>query len=230
MAATPQTGASALVQMDQYAKQVGATLVRDQQARVTILQWKQEAWIVYPVSFATFPGETSHTAAIVGGRLELPAAVLSATLGPAGKITPTATNTAGNSPQPAGATSGASMADRLIGIIKSVLGTPYLWGGESLQGFDCSGLVQWALGRMGIWVPRTSRAQWYYTAPVKTLAPGDLVFFSTDGPGPTHVGVYVGLGQFASADNRGVSFSSLWVPYWHTHYVGARDPLTHTAG
>lgn len=223
MAATAPTPTNGLVQVDQYAAQVGATIAQDQTAGVTVLQWGQEGWIVYPVRLATFPGETSQNTAIVGGRLEMPATVLAATLDPSGPTaTPPAPTTASH---PGAARSTASLAVRLISVIETVLGAPYRWGGESLRGFDCSGLVQWALRGIGVWMPRTSSAQWYYSTPVKTLAPGDLVFFSTDGPGPTHVGVYIGLGQFISADNQGVSFSSLWLPYWHRHYVGARDPF-----
>lgn len=214
------TDGSQMVRVDPYAKGVGATVVPDPGAAVVILKQGQQAWIIYPVRFATFPGETVKTAAIVDGRLELPQAVLAATLDPSKPQPPApVTTSAPAAPQTVG-------VDRLLAVIKGVLGTPYRWGGESLFGFDCSGLVQWALGKLGIWVPRTASAQWEYTRPVKHPSAGDLVFFDTDGPGPTHVGVYVGLGQFISASNKGVSWSSLWEPYWSKHYLGARNPFS----
>jgi cell wall-associated NlpC family hydrolase len=101
------------------------------------------------------------------------------------------------------------------------LGTPYVWGGASPGGFDCSGLVMYVYAQVGVSLPHSSYAQYGYGSPVarSDLQPGDLVFF--DGLG--HVGIYVGGGSFIHAPHTGdvVKISSLSGWYAST-YVGAR--------
>ena len=91
----------------------------------------------------------------------------------------------------------ASMAERMIG-------TPYVYGGSDLEGFDCSGLVQFAYGQAGIEVPRTAGRQRAVVQPLtaEQLAPGDLVFFDIAGKSD-HVGLYLGDGQFVHAPAAG---------------------------
>ncbi len=88
----------------------------------------------------------------------------------------------------------ASFGQAIRQTALSYLGIPYVWGGTSPAGFDCSGLVQYVFGRNGVGIPRTSYAQ--YAASIKIaksqLQPGDLVFFSANGPGASHVGIYIG--------------------------------------
>jgi len=83
----------------------------------------------------------------------------------------------------------------------SQLGTPYVWGGASPGGFDCSGLVMWAFAQVGVSLPHSSYGQYGYGVPVSRdqLQAGDLVFF--DGLG--HVGIYIGGGQFVHAPHTG---------------------------
>lgn len=120
----------------------------------------------------------------------------------------------------------------LVNTALSYLGVPYVWGGASPSGFDCSGLVQYVFARNGVSIPRTSWAQ--YAAANKIakwqLQPGDLVFFSTDGPGASHVGLYIGsypaLGYsqaFVEAPEPGltVRVSNLDSPYYEATYYGA---------
>jgi cell wall-associated NlpC family hydrolase len=105
------------------------------------------------------------------------------------------------------------------------LGVPYVWGGGSPGGFDCSGLVMWAYAQVGVSLPHSSYAQYGYGVPVSRdqLQPGDLVFF--DGLG--HVGIYIGGGQFVHAPHTGdvVKISSLDESWYSATYVGARRIL-----
>jgi cell wall-associated NlpC family hydrolase len=109
----------------------------------------------------------------------------------------------------------------VVGVAMRYLGTPYVWGGASPGGFDCSGLVMYAFGQIGVSLPHNAAAQYGYGTPVSrgALQPGDLVFF--DGLG--HVGIYVGGGSFIHAPHTGdvVKISSMTGWYAAT-YVGAR--------
>jgi peptidoglycan endopeptidase LytE len=150
-----------------------------------------------------------------GGRREPPPAVTVVGAPP----TPTATPT----PQPTPTT-----GQRIIGIAQQYVGAPYVLGGASpVTGFDCSGLVQWVLGQLGVTVGHDAAGQYGVGDPVPSdqLAPGDLVFFAnTYMPGITHVGVYVGNGEFVDAgtERTGVRRASLKEPYWAARFVGAR--------
>lgn len=88
-------------------------------------------------------------------------------------------------------------------IVKSArhwIGVPYLWGGESPNGFDCSGLVQYVLARNHITVPRVAAAQFAAGKPVSHPEPGDGVFF---GSPVHHVGIVIGNGQMIDAPHTG---------------------------
>jgi cell wall-associated NlpC family hydrolase len=109
----------------------------------------------------------------------------------------------------------------VVGIAMHYLGTPYVWGGASPSGFDCSGFVMYVYSQIGVSLPHSSYAQYGYGSPVSRgdLQPGDLVFF--DGLG--HVGLYVGGGSFIHAPHTGdvVKISSLTGWYAST-FVGGR--------
>jgi cell wall-associated NlpC family hydrolase len=113
----------------------------------------------------------------------------------------------------------------VVGIAMSQLGTPYVWGGSSPGGFDCSGLVMWSYAQVGVSLPHSSYALYGMGVPVSRdqLAPGDLVFF--DGLG--HVGIYIGGNEFIHAPHTGdvVKISSLDDPWYSAMYVGARRIL-----
>ncbi|HEY9180786.1 MAG TPA: C40 family peptidase [Candidatus Baltobacteraceae bacterium] len=103
------------------------------------------------------------------------------------------------------------------------LGTPYVFGGTSTSGFDCSGYVQHVFAMLGVSIPRTADAQYYAGHHISGgMKPGDLVFFQTYEPGPSHVGIYLGNGKFVHASSHGVMVSSLSDSYWANRYLGAK--------
>ena len=114
---------------------------------------------------------------------------------------------------------------RLLNIAMRFGGVPYVWGGETPAGFDCSGFVQYVFRQIGINLPRTADVQYELGRKVlqSELQPGDLVFFETYEPGASHNGIYVGDGNFIGANSgTGVAVASLASPYWSTRYLGAR--------
>ena len=114
---------------------------------------------------------------------------------------------------------------RVIQTSMEYIGVPYVFGGTSPSGFDCSGYVRYVFANAGVSLPRTADAQYEVGYPVSTneLAAGDLVFFSTYEYGPSHVGIYLGDGEFINASSsRGVAIDSLNSSYWGSCYIGAR--------
>lgn len=107
---------------------------------------------------------------------------------------------------------------------KQFLGAPYVWGGSSPSGFDCSGFVQYVFAHFGISLPRTSYGQYSMGSGVSEseLEPGDIVFFDSDGDGASHDGVYIGNGQFINAASTDVEIDDISSDYWGSHYLGAR--------
>lgn len=114
---------------------------------------------------------------------------------------------------------------RIIGQSMQYIGVPYVFGGTTPSGFDCSGYVRFVFANAGVSLPRTADAQYEVGTPIATneLIPGDLVFFSTYEYGPSHVGIYLGEGNFINASSsRGVAVDSLYSSYWSSCYIGAR--------
>lgn len=115
------------------------------------------------------------------------------------------------------------VGERAARIALKAVGVPYRWGGASpASGFDCSGLVYWAYGRLGINLPHSSYALYGRGHSVRRsrMKPGDLVFFS----GLGHVGMYVGRGRMVHAPHSGstVQVVTLGGPYYGSRLVGAR--------
>ena len=94
-----------------------------------------------------------------------------------------------------------TLAERAVKLARSQLGVPYVWGGASPAGFDCSGLVSWVYGQLGITLPHNAAALYGVgrPVPVSAMRPGDLVFFG----GLGHVGLYVGHGRMIHAPQTG---------------------------
>jgi peptidoglycan DL-endopeptidase CwlO len=119
------------------------------------------------------------------------------------------------------------IAQRLTKSALRFLGIPYVFGGTSTAGFDCSGYVQHVFAMFGIHLPRTADAQFYAARRTHHLRPGDLVFFQTYLVGPSHVGIYLGHGRFVHASSHGVMVSSLSDPYWANRFIGADNAIGH---
>jgi peptidoglycan DL-endopeptidase CwlO len=115
----------------------------------------------------------------------------------------------------------AGHAGGVVGIAMQYLGVPYVWGGASPSGFDCSGFTMYVFARVGILLPHNAAMQYGMGSPVgrEFLQPGDLVFFN----GLGHVGIYIGGNQFIHAPHTGdvVKISSL-TDWYASTYVGAR--------
>lgn len=108
-----------------------------------------------------------------------------------------------------------------VGIAQQYLGVPYVWGGTTPAGFDCSGLTSYVYSQLGYSIPRTAAAQYGATTRVSraNAQPGDLVFFNQTGS-IDHVGIYMGGGQFIGAQSKGVAVASLDSGYWVNYVVG----------
>ena len=122
----------------------------------------------------------------------------------------------------------SGLASSIVATSMNYIGVPYVFGGTSPYGFDCSGYVQYVFANAGISIPRTADVQYEFGTPISTteLVSGDLVFFSTYTYGASHVGIYLGDNQFIHASSsRGVTIDSLGSSYWSSHYIGARRIL-----
>lgn len=128
----------------------------------------------------------------------------------------------------AAAASSSSSGAQVVAFAKQFLGYPYVYGGTSPRGFDCSGFVKYVYANFGININRTASAQLDNGTPVSMseLQPGDLVFFrkSTSSSRASHVGIYIGGGQFihASTSSTGVIISNMSSAYYTTGFVGGR--------
>jgi hypothetical protein len=123
----------------------------------------------------------------------------------------------------------ANLREKIIATAKGYLGVPYVWGGTSAEGFDCSGLVQTVFAENGVQLPRGAGDQYRQgkNVAVGALRPGDLIFFHTYTKGPSHVGIWLGDGKFLHAESspRGVTITPLAELYWHERVLGGRTWL-----
>lgn len=195
-AARAQAAAAALAAQQQAAAQAAQRAATNDAATTTTT--------TTTTSSSTDPGDTTTD----------PATTEPATTDPTAGSGPAATTPA-DVTLPTGYPQAATIALRY-------LGTPYVWGGESPSGFDCSGLVAYVYAQLGIDLPHFAASQYTYgvAVPREDLEPGDLVFFDN----LNHVGIYIGANEYVDAPFTGtfVRIDSLADSWAIANYVGAR--------
>lgn len=124
---------------------------------------------------------------------------------------------------------GSSTASKIVATAKQYIGVPYVWGGSSPSGFDCSGFTRYVFNKHGVALPRTTDQQYKVGSYVSrsNLKAGDLVFLqNTYREGISHVGIYIGDGKMIHASSsKGIVISDLSSSYYTKHYYGARRVL-----
>ena len=122
----------------------------------------------------------------------------------------------------------ADLGQKIVHLAEAQVGAPYVYGGDTPQGFDCSGLVEYVYGQAGVRLPRTAEGQYNRTPRVTrdAIQPGDILFFSSDSGNLMHVGIYIGSHWFVHAPESGkpVGSARLDSEYWKGHYLGAGRP------
>ena len=118
-------------------------------------------------------------------------------------------------------------SEAVVNLALALRGTPYRTGGtDPDSGFDCSGFTQYVFAQQGLALPREVRDQYRAGSPVnpQDVAPGDLVFFTTTAPGPTHVGIALGDDAFIHAPSSTgvVRVERLSASYWSRRFLQAR--------
>lgn len=120
----------------------------------------------------------------------------------------------------------SSYGNTIVDVANRFYGVPYVWGGSSPSGFDCSGFVQYVFSTMGVELPRTADVQFEVGTPVPAdqLQAGDLVFFETYTDGISHVGIYIADGTFIHAGSAEgyICYDTLYREYRQDTYRGAR--------
>jgi peptidoglycan DL-endopeptidase CwlO len=201
------TTKAVIVQRTAALKKETAQLAADQHAQALVKQRVEAGLHALQVRESRISADIKHIIAVEQQRQDAAAAAAAASSGGGGS----------NIPVPPSSTLGG----QAVAIAEQYLGVPYVWGGASPSGFDCSGLTMYVYAQLGVSLPHNAAAQYGMGTPVPSnaLEPGDLVFF--DGLG--HVGIYVGGGSFIHAPHTGdvVRISSM-TGWYSSNYVGAR--------
>jgi peptidoglycan DL-endopeptidase LytE len=115
-------------------------------------------------------------------------------------------------------------SSNVVDIAKKYIGSPYAWGGTSPSGFDCSGFIYYVFNQAGTSISRTNTEGYYSrSTAISNPKPGDLVFFkNTYKAGISHMGIYIGNGDFIHASDSGVVVTKLSNSYWSPRFAGYR--------
>lgn len=119
-------------------------------------------------------------------------------------------------------TEGQAIYEKVLEIAHEQIGVPYLFAGNTPEGFDCSGFVRYVYFNAGLNIERKSSEDYFMkeTTIIENPVPGDVVFFkNTYKAGISHMGVYIGDGNFIHAGNNGVEIASLELDYWNKRFV-----------
>ncbi len=127
----------------------------------------------------------------------------------------------------------SAIGEQVVALAMSYLGVPYVWGGASPSGFDCSGFTLYIYKQFGYSMSHSASAQWHDAGEYvdrSDLQPGDMVFFAdparTNGKACSHCGIYIGNGEFihasSSSSGKYVRISNLTSGYYNTYYKGAK--------
>ena len=116
------------------------------------------------------------------------------------------------------------LREQIVETAKKYIGTRYRFGGNSSRGFDCSGFVRHVFAKFDIRLPHSSAGQYHQARHIKKdeALPGDLVFFTTYRPGPSHVGIYIGNDRFIHSPRPGkrIQIVDMNRDYWRRRYIG----------
>lgn len=119
-----------------------------------------------------------------------------------------------------------ALGNRAADQALAMVGKPYKYGGNTPKGFDCSGLVQYSYGRIGVDLPHGTTSLRRVSRPISrsNLKRGDLVFFTQEGQKSSHVALYIGGGRFVHSPSRGknVYVTGFDDIYWRSHFTEAR--------
>lgn len=118
--------------------------------------------------------------------------------------------------------SGQQLYNKVLELGKNLIGIPYVFGGNTVTGFDCSGYINYVFSKSGMKITRKTSADYfmYDSTKVTNPIPGDLVFFkNTYMAGISHMGIYLGNNEFLHAGSRGVEVSKLTYTYWKDRFV-----------
>ncbi|MEE3955861.1 NlpC/P60 family protein [Peribacillus frigoritolerans] len=114
----------------------------------------------------------------------------------------------------------------LVKEAKKYMNVPYVWGGSTPKGFDCSGYLKYVFEKStDVTLPRTVAEIYKKGTKVSKPQVGDLVFYETYKPGASHAGIYIGDNQFIHSSSSGVGISSMDNSYWKQRYLGAKRML-----
>lgn len=136
------------------------------------------------------------------------------------------TTSSGSQPAPAPAPEPVPNSNNVLAFAQRFIGVPYVFGGQTPRGFDCSGFLFYVLKNNGYQVSRnTAAGYWNQWTPVSNPQPGDVVFFkNTYKAGISHAGFYLGNGKMIHAGDNGITISNLSSSYYQKHFAGYRRP------